>query len=246
MGALLLLLLDRLALQDLLLPALFLEARIAAGPQGQPSPVEMQDMVGDVVEQVAVMADDEDRGRLALQVVGQPQHAFEVEIVGRLVEQQNVGRGEQHRRERDAHAPAAGELRQGTILRGFVEAEAGEDARRPRRRGMGVDVGEPYLDFGDPLRVGRALGLFQQGARSTSASKTKSINDCGPPGASCSTLPRLAPLGTRIEPPSGEISPRIRRKSVDLPAPFRPTTPTRAPVGSATVALSMRSRSPRR
>ena len=36
-----------------------------------------------------------------------------------------------------------------------------------------------------------------------------------------------------IAPPSGEISPGISRNSVVLPAPLRPTSPTRAPVGSA-------------
>ena len=59
MGAPLLLLLGRLALQRLLLAALALEAGIAAGPQGELAAVEMEDVVGDVVEQVAVVADDE-------------------------------------------------------------------------------------------------------------------------------------------------------------------------------------------
>ena len=64
-GAPLLLLLQRLALQRLLLAALALEARVAAGPQRQLAAVEMEDVVGDVVEQVAVVADDErsSRGR---------------------------------------------------------------------------------------------------------------------------------------------------------------------------------------
>ena len=41
----------------------------------------------------------------------QPQRAFEIEIVGRLVEQQDVRLGKQHRGERHAHAPAAGKFR---------------------------------------------------------------------------------------------------------------------------------------
>ena len=40
----------------------------------------------------------------------------------------------------------------GAVLRRLVEAEAGEDARGARRRGMGVDVDEPGLDFGDAQR----------------------------------------------------------------------------------------------
>ena len=61
MGAPLLLLLGRLALKGLLFPALALEARVAAAPQRELGPVEMQDVVGDVVQKVAVVADDEDR-----------------------------------------------------------------------------------------------------------------------------------------------------------------------------------------
>ena len=55
--------------------------------------------------------------------------------------------------------------------------------------------------------------------RSASADSTKSISVSLPPGASCSTLPRRAPLGVVITPDSGESSPRTSRKSVVLPAP---------------------------
>ena len=69
MGAPLLLLLERLALQRLLLAALALEARVAAAPERELAAVEMQDVVGDVVEQVAVVADDDDRRRAGLEIV---------------------------------------------------------------------------------------------------------------------------------------------------------------------------------
>ncbi len=99
---------------------------------------------------------------IGLQIVDEPQHAFEVEVVGRLVEQQEVGLREQHRGERDAHAPAAGIFGERPVLRRLVEAEAAEDARRARGRGVGVDVDEPRLDFGDPLGIAGALGLGDQ------------------------------------------------------------------------------------
>ena len=108
------------------------------------------------------MADDDHGARIAREIVGQPQRAFEIEIVGRLVEQQQVGLGEQHRGERHAHAPAAGEIRAGALLRGRVEAEAGEDRGGARRRRMRADVGEPRLDLGDAMRIVRGLGLGEQ------------------------------------------------------------------------------------
>ena len=111
--------------------------------------------MGDVVEKVAVVADDEDRRGAALQIVGEPQHPFEVEVVGRLVEQQQVRLGKEHRGERHAHAPAAGIFGKRPALRRLVEAQPFEDSRRPRRRRMGVDVDEASLDFGDALRVNR-------------------------------------------------------------------------------------------
>ena len=119
--------------------------------------LEVEDLIGDVVEQVAVVADDDDRRRAALQILGEPEHPFKVEIVGRFVEQQEVGPGEQHRGERDPHAPAAGIFGERPALSRVVEAEPLEDARRPRRRGMGADVDEAGLDFRDALRVGRCL-----------------------------------------------------------------------------------------
>ena len=110
MGAPLLLFLQSLALQDLLFATLPLEARVAAAPEGELAAVEVKDVVGHVVEQVAVVADDQDRRGAGLEVVGEPQDAFEVEVVRRLVEEQEVGLGKKHGGERDAHAPAAGEL----------------------------------------------------------------------------------------------------------------------------------------
>ena len=72
------------------------------------------------------MADDHHRAAIALQEILQPQHAFEVEIVGGLVQQQQIGRGEQDRRQRHAHAPAAGKFRQG---RSWSSAEKPRPAR---------------------------------------------------------------------------------------------------------------------
>ena len=119
-------------------------------------------MVDDVVKQVAVMADDQNGGGIGLEIIDQPQHAFEIEIIGRLVKQQQVGLREQHGGERHAHAPAAGEFAQRPVLRRLVEAEAGQNARRPRRRGMRLDVGEPGLDFGDAMGIAGVLGLGEQ------------------------------------------------------------------------------------
>jgi hypothetical protein len=137
-------------------------------------------------------------------------------------------------------------LRKRAVLRLLAETEAVEDAGGAGGRGVRADVDEARLDLGDALGIAGALGLVDRAARSASAASTKSISVSSPPGASCSMLPSRAPLGAKIEPASGESSPRMRRKRVVLPAPLRPTRPTRDPLGSAAVAPSIRRRSPRR
>ncbi len=122
----------------------------------------MQNMRRDVVQQIAVMADDDDGGWIAGEIVDQPQRAFEIEIIGRLVEQQQVGLGEQHGGERDAHAPAAGEFRKRALLSLGIKTQAMQNGARARRGGMGLDVGEPRLDFRDLMRIGLGMGALQQ------------------------------------------------------------------------------------
>ncbi len=75
--------------------------------------------------------------RVLLQARLQPQGAFQVEIVGRFVEQQQVGLGEQGRGQGHPHAPAAGELghRPGQVVAGEAQARPGFRRRaRARRR----------------------------------------------------------------------------------------------------------------
>src|SRR6202035_608202 len=94
----------------LALPPLALERGVAAAVERELSTVEVQDPVDRVVEKIAIVADDDHRARIAREVLLQPQGAFEVEIVGRLVEEKEIGLGEQGCGESQAHAPAAGEL----------------------------------------------------------------------------------------------------------------------------------------
>ena len=122
----------------------------------------MDDLLGHPVQQMAVVADQEQGARITQQIVLEPEAGLEVEMVGRLVEQQQVGLGEQHGGERDPHPPAAGEAGQRARLSRLVEAEAGQDGARPRRGGVGADIGEPGLDRGDLGRIVDALGRLQQ------------------------------------------------------------------------------------
>ena len=57
------------------------------------------------------MADDDQRAAAAVEFAFQPFDGGEIEMVGRLVQQQDVGRGRQHARQRRAAGFAAGEMR---------------------------------------------------------------------------------------------------------------------------------------
>jgi hypothetical protein len=150
----------------------------------------MQDLVDRGVEQIAVMADDDHGARIVRQMVLQPQRAFEIEIVGGLVQQQQVGLGEQGRGERHAHPPAAGKFRTGPRLIGGGKSEAAEDRGGAGRGRMRVDIHQPGLNVGDAGRIVRGLGFVQQRrSRSRSAFSTTSIRLSGPSGASCARLP---------------------------------------------------------
>lgn len=149
----------RLHLQFVGFRLLPLELVIGATIEGEFLLVEMNDRIDGGVQEVTIVADDDDRVRIAADIVLEPQRAFEVEVVGRLVEKKQVGLGKENGRQRHAHAPAAGEGRGRTALRLMVEAKTGENARRARFRGVGTDVGKPRLNVGNPVRIGRGLGL---------------------------------------------------------------------------------------
>ncbi len=147
---------QRLALLQPLAPRAR-ESIVAAAIENQLAIVEMEDVVGHGVEDVAVVADDEEGSPPVAQEGLQPQGRFEVEMVGRLVEQQQVRLGEERGGEGDAHPPAAGEARQPAFLRRGVETKPGENDPGARRRRMRIDIHKPRVDFTDAVRV---LGLF--------------------------------------------------------------------------------------
>ena len=131
----------------------------------------------------------------------------------------------------------------GPLLLGMGEAEAGEDFGGARRRRMGADIGEPGLDFGDPVRLGGGLRLGQK-LRALAVGREHDLEQAF--GAVGRFLREPADAAARRSaapaPCSGAISPAITRNKVVLPAPLRPTRPTRAPVGICAEAPSSRSR----
>jgi hypothetical protein len=78
------------------------------------------------VEHRAVVAHQDDGAGVGFQRVFEPVDALDVEVVGRLVEQQDVGLLEEEARQGRPHAPAARKGAEGAVQLVGVEAEAGE------------------------------------------------------------------------------------------------------------------------
>ena len=96
------------------------------------------------------------------QILFQPVAGFQVEVVGGLVEQQQVGLFEQQLGERDAHLPAAGELFGAAFPIALRKAEAAEHGAHLRFDGVAVARAELAFGLVKPLgdlRVFRAGGV---------------------------------------------------------------------------------------
>ena len=119
--------------------------------------LQMQDMADRPVEQLTVMGNEQHRMGVFRQIGLQPQRALKVEIVCRLIKQQEIRLGKKHACERDPHAPSAGKSRAGHVDFLGGKAKPAQDRCGTALSRPGVDIGEPGLNFGDPVRVCRAL-----------------------------------------------------------------------------------------
>ena len=84
-----------------------LEGREVTGIGAQLSAVELDDARGHRIEKGAIVRDQEQRTAKIIEQILQPQDGVEVEMVGRLVEQQHLGRRDQRLCQRDALLRAA-------------------------------------------------------------------------------------------------------------------------------------------
>ena len=82
---------------------------VVAGPAGQFSPIQFDDAGGELLQECPVVRHKKE-GRFHLQQKGlEPEYRFEVEVVGRLVEHENIGLSHQRPRQKNAAFQAAGE-----------------------------------------------------------------------------------------------------------------------------------------
>ncbi len=179
--------------------ALALVELVVARVGDQLAAVDLDDLRDRAVQELAIVRRHHQRAREVGEESLEPQDRLEVEVVGRLVEQQRVGLHHQDARETDAHLPAARERADVAVHLRRVEAEAGEHLARPRFEAVAAELLEARLRLAVALdqrfhlvgarRVGeRVLELVQQRAPHS---------DTGPaPSSVASTtlLPFISPM----------------------------------------------------
>ena len=152
-------------LQAQMLGTLALEGGVVAGVQLGLAAVQVQGMGVDVVQELSVVRDQQQRARVLQQPLLQPQHRIEVEVVGGLVEQQHVGRRHQRARQVQAHAPAARERGHRALLDLGREPQAVQQLPRARGAVVAAHFLQPVVRLGHrlPVLVGEGVGFGLQG-----------------------------------------------------------------------------------
>ena len=200
-------------------------ARVVALIGDPAAPVELEDPAGDVVQEVAIVGDGDDRPRVIAQVLLQPGHGLRVQVVGGLVEQQQVGLAQQQAAERDPPALATGEG--GDV---GVGGRAAQRVHRVLERGVQV----PAVDGVDLLLypgelVGGLLGVVHRQLVEAIEQRPHlgdSVLDVAAHvlgGVELGLLLEQATvaLGASWASPSNSVSsPAMIRSSVDLPEPL--------------------------
>ncbi len=109
------------------------------------------------VEKVAVVGDKDVAEGISAEIVLEPVAGFEIEVVGRLVEQQQVRLGQQQLGQRDAHLPAAAELVRLARPVFLAESEAGEHAAHLCVERVAVERVKALLEHRVAFRRGLVL-----------------------------------------------------------------------------------------
>jgi hypothetical protein len=110
------------------------------------------------VQEVTVVRDEQQRAAVLGEPPLEPHDRIEVEVVGRLVEQQQVGAAQQCTAEIEAHAPAPREGGDRALEVAGREPQSREHGCRPCARDITVDALEPCVKFRKRMPVMRVVG----------------------------------------------------------------------------------------
>ncbi len=112
------------------------EGAVVARVGMQPSALDVQDAADDRIEELAIVRHEQQCPAVLPQPFLQPQHRIEVQVIGRLIEQQQLGAVHECTRQVGAHAQAPRELAQRAPGISAVKAQACGKLRRAAARGV--------------------------------------------------------------------------------------------------------------
>ncbi|MDT4856780.1 hypothetical protein FQZ97_911830 [compost metagenome] len=161
MRALRLLLFVRLLLLRQAFGAGALEGRVAAAVERQLALLQVHHVIDHRIEEVAVVGDQQQGAGVALEPLFQPEDRVQVEVVGRFVEQQQLGRAHQRLGQVEAHPPAAGEVADAAIHLLAGEAETGQQLSRAGVCRVTVGTVQLAVQAGDGSAVVARFGSGQ-------------------------------------------------------------------------------------
>ena len=142
--------------------ALFFKGIISAGVQRQLAALQMQDVIDNIVQQIALVADDDQRAGIGLQEILQPQRRLQIEVVRWLVEQHDIGRGEQQAGQRHPHFPPARKAVQRLRLHLLVKTQPDQDAGRAAGGRVGVNRQQAVVNIAQAVRFVAGFAFGQQ------------------------------------------------------------------------------------
>ncbi len=163
MGDLALLTVEHRLLRRQMLGAGALERRVVAGVELEAAALDVGDAAGDVVEEIAVVGNQQQRAAVILEPLFEPDDGIEVQVIGGLVEQQQVGAAHQRPPQVQPHAPAAGEARHRLQELPVGKTQAVQQGRCPGPGAVAVDVAQQLVAVGEALAVMGRLRLGDLG-----------------------------------------------------------------------------------
>ena len=152
-------------LQFHLLGAHVFKLAVVAAVAHQLARVDMQRDVGHGIQKLAVMADHHHGAFVTLQPGFQPYQRVQVQVVGWLVEQQQIRWAHQRARQLQAHAPAAGEAVDRVLELGGFEAQAQDQSLRPRRGVVLARVVQRHISVAHAVAIVGGFGGCHFGTR---------------------------------------------------------------------------------
>jgi hypothetical protein len=117
---------------------------------GQLSQVDVCDTRDNGVQEIPIVRHENDGVGIRAEILLEPVACLQVEMVGGLVEQQQVRAAEQELGERDAHLPAARERFTRSVGVVAAESEATQDRRNPQVHAVAFVQPKPILELRIP------------------------------------------------------------------------------------------------